>query len=174
MRETISRLHPSSQTNFPQKISKKQQNTLSLFPKSIFIITQITIKMKKLSLFVLTTLLFAGISFAQSAKTADWPEMKSFHALMSSTFHPAEEGNFAPLKEKVAQLYRASKVWYASEIPANYKPEETKAILNKLMIQCHDIWAQVDAKASDEKLKQMITEAHDSFHKIVGECKKDK
>ncbi len=128
--------------------------------------------MKKLSLFVLTTLLFAGISFAQSAKTAEWPEMKSFHTLMSSTFHPAEEGNFAPLKEKVAELYRASKVWYASEIPANFKVEETKATLNKLMIQCHDIWAQVDAKASDEKLMQMITEAHDSFHKIVGECKK--
>jgi hypothetical protein len=150
----------------------KQQNSLCLLPKSVFINTQITIQMKKLSLLVLTTLFLSCVGFAQTQK-AVWPELKAFHAVMSGTFHPAEEGNFAPLKEKAAELYRASKVWVASEIPANYKPEETKATLEKLMLQCHDIWAQVDAKATDEKLKTMITEAHDTFHKIVGECKKD-
>jgi len=128
--------------------------------------------MKKIALFVLAAVFFAGSGFAQTEKKAVWPEMKAFHQLMSGTFHPAEEGNMAPLKEKVADLYRASKVWYASTIPDTFKPEETKATLEKLMIQCHDIWAQVDAKASDEKLKTMITEAHETFHKIVGECKK--
>ena len=40
------------------------------------------------------------------------------------------------------------------------------------MIQCNDIWDAVEKKASDAKLKDMITGAHDTFHKIVGECKK--
>ncbi len=130
--------------------------------------------MKKIALFLLATVIFAGAGFAQTQKTATavWPEMKAFHELMSSTFHPAEEGNFAPLKEKAPQLYRAAKVWFASEIPSTFKATETKATLEKLMIQCHDIWYQIDKKATDDKLKQMITEAHDTFHKIVGECKK--
>ena len=128
--------------------------------------------MKKIALFVVAAIFIAGSAFAQTEKKAVWPEMKAFHQLMSATFHPAEEGNLAPLKEKVADLYRASKVWYASAIPDTYKPEETKANLDKLMRQCHEIWVQVDAKATDEKLKSLITEAHETFHKIVGECKK--
>ena len=128
--------------------------------------------MKKIAMLLFASVMFAGVGFAQTEKAAVWPEMKAFHKLMSETFHPTEEGNFAPLKEKVADLYRASKVWSASAVPANFKPEETKATLDKLMKQCHEIWVQVDAKASDEKLKTLITEAHDTFHKIVGECKK--
>ena len=30
----------------------------------------------------------------------------------------------------------------------------------------------VKANASDADLKKLISEAHDSFHKIAGECKK--
>lgn len=116
---------------------------------------------------------FAG--FAQSstaAKSTGWTEMNNFHAVMSATFHAAEEGNLLPLKERVAELYRASKVWYASDIPATYKATETKATLEKLMLQCHEVWRNVDDKADDAKLTSLITEAHNTFHKIVGECKK--
>jgi hypothetical protein len=117
--------------------------------------------MKKITLFLFALVTFTAASFAQANKVATkdaaWPEMKAFHDLMSATFHPAEEGNFAPLKAKVADLYRASKVWVASDVPAQYKTAETKEVLEKLMIQCHDIWAQVDAKASNAKLKTMIT-----------------
>ncbi|MEY4703038.1 MAG: hypothetical protein RIR96_935 [Bacteroidota bacterium] len=126
--------------------------------------------MKKI-LALLAIVCITGTAFAQENKTA-WPELKAFHAIMSASFHSAEEGNFAPLKEKTAEMYRAAKLWYASEIPENYKKEETKKTLEALMIQCNDIWDAVEKKASDSKLKDMITAAHDTFHKIVGECKK--
>lgn len=127
--------------------------------------------MKKI--IALLAIVFAtGTAFAQESKHAAWPELKAFHAVMSASFHPTEDGNFAPLKEKTAELYRAAKLWYASEIPDNFKKEETKKTLETLMIQCNDIWAAVENKATDAKLKEMITSAHDTFHKIVGECKK--
>jgi len=119
------------------------------------------------------TMGFTG--FAQTstgAKSSGWTEMNNFHAVMSATFHAAEEGNLVPLKERVAELYRASKVWLASNIPSTYKAEETKATLEKLMLQCHEVWRNVDDKADDAKLTALITEAHNTFHKIVGECKK--
>jgi hypothetical protein len=127
--------------------------------------------MKKISL-LLFAFMMTCISFAQT-KTAVWPEMGTFHELMSTTFHPAEEGNFAPLREKAADLYRAAKVWYSVDVPAEYNFKVTKKTLEQLMIKCNDIWAEVASKtSSDVKLKTMITEAHDLFHKVSGECKK--
>jgi len=41
------------------------------------------------------------------------------------------------------------------------------------MVQCNDIWAAVNDKADDAKLKNLITMAHDIFHKVAGTCKKD-
>jgi hypothetical protein len=128
--------------------------------------------MKKINLLLVALVMLVGSSFAQTEKKAVWAELKAFHTLMAGTFHPSEEGNLVPLKEKAEDLYKASKVWYASEIPADFKPEETKATIEKLMIKCNDIWAAVVAKKSDEELKKMIADAHDIFHKVVGECKK--
>lgn len=127
--------------------------------------------MKKIKLFLLSLVVLVATSYGQE-KAKGWAEMKSFHTLMAATFHPSEEGDLKPLKEKSADLLNAAKAWQASEIPADYKPEETKATLKKLAAQCADINKGVIAGYADEKLKTMIAEAHDTFHKIVGECKK--
>lgn len=116
-------------------------------------------------------LLFVAIQFGFSQKQA-WNEAKTFHHFMSTTFHPAEEGNFAPLKEKADSLAWAAERWAKSPIPSNYKEKETKEALVVLAKQSKDILAAVKAKKSDNELKKMITATHDTFHKIVGECKK--
>jgi len=123
-------------------------------------------------LVVIILAMFPAIGFAQTAKTA-WPEMKAFHALMSKSFHSVEDGNYAPLKEKADSLLIAAKAWQASNIPDTYKPAETKETLDKLVKQCNVLAGAVAAKADDIKLKVLISDAHDIFHKIVGECKKD-
>lgn len=125
---------------------------------------------KAIQLAVMLLAFLPAISFAQSER-ATWPEMKNFHTYMSSTFHPAEENNLAPLREKSALLFEAAKAWQKSEIPADFKPVETKAALKKLVIQCGAVRKGVEANLSDEKLKTLITEAHDIFHTIVGECR---
>ncbi|CAN5728063.1 hypothetical protein BH11BAC4_BH11BAC4_23420 [soil metagenome] len=122
---------------------------------------------------VIMLALIPALSFAQTAKPAPWPELKAFHELMSKSFHPVEEGNYAPLKANADSLLIAAKAWKASTIPADYKPEETKATLDKLVKELNVLAGAVRAKAADEKLKVLITDAHDIFHKIVGECKKD-
>ena len=127
--------------------------------------------MKKISLFVLATLLFAGISFAQTAKTTEWPEMKAFSLIKDAAFTPAEKGNLAPLKAKVAEIYRTAKVWMGSTIPADFNTEKTSIAIKDLNVQCHDIWVQVEAKATDAKLKQMVKEANATFKKIATECR---
>ena len=126
-------------------------------------------KIARLACFILT--LLPAISFAQQKKAA-WPEMKTFHSYMASTFHPAEEGNLAPLKAKADSLLIAAQLWNQSSVPNNFKPEETKAALAKLVAQCNAVKEAVAAKKGDKELTLLITNAHDIFHKIVGECQK--
>ena len=120
---------------------------------------------------ILLMALLPTICFAQKPK-ASWPEMKTFHSYMASTFHPAEEGNLAPLKAKADSLYNSAKQWNESAIPSNFKPEETKAELTKLVAQCNIVKEAVAAKKDDKELTKLITEAHEIFHKIAGDCRK--
>lgn len=127
---------------------------------------------KKLKLTVLAVLVSTASIFAQAAK-APWAEMKNFHHFMSTTFHPSEEGNLLPLKEKADSMLIAAKHWQVSSIPANYKIDETKKALKQLVKQCSLIKKSVAKKATDDVLKKQIADAHDIFHTIVKECRKE-
>ena len=120
-------------------------------------------------------ILLMALSPAMQAQKTDksvWKELKAFHGFMSSSFHPAEEGNFTPLKQKADSMLMAAKNWQSSPVPADFKPAETKAALAKLVAQCTEVKKAVDNKASNEVLMKQITEAHKVFHTLVGECRK--
>ena len=110
-------------------------------------------------------------SFAQTEKNV-WPEMTKFHSLMAGSFHPAEEGNFAPLRANADSLFAAAKAWQKSTIPADkFKPKETKDALRNLMIDVAAVQKAVAANRSDAELRTLITKAHETFHSITGECR---
>ncbi len=127
---------------------------------------------RKIQLTALAVFTMAISVFAQSAPKP-WAALKNFHHFMSASFHPAEEGNLVPLKEKADSMLVAAKQWQAASIPAEYKIAETKTALKKLVKQCAVIKTSVKKNAADDKLKQQITAAHDIFHTIVKECKKE-
>lgn len=126
---------------------------------------------KQLLAFAIAMLCFG---FTQSqTKVPEWKEQKIFHDVMSPAFHPVEKGNYTPLKLKADSLVIVAKLWNAATIPANYKPKETKENLVLLWKKCAALQYAVKENKSDEELKKLITDAHDTFHVIVGECKKD-
>jgi len=126
---------------------------------------------KTIKLLLVMFALSSTTSFAQEKK-ASWPEMKTFHSYMAGTFHPAEDGNLVPLRQKSDSLYRAAKAWQSSTVPNSFKAAETTVALKKLVAKCTSIKKAVDAKIDDKALTVMITDAHDIFHHIVGECSK--
>ena len=130
--------------------------------------------MKHLSLMMMGVFLISAISFAQTAKKIEWKEMKAFHEIMSAVYHPTEEGNFAPLKEKANELSKTAKIWRDSKVPSELMAEQTKAMLNKLLAKCREIANAVQVNTPNSQLKVMIVAAHDMFHKIVVECEKVK
>ncbi|MGF2410920.1 hypothetical protein [Ferruginibacter sp.] len=127
---------------------------------------------KKIQLLALALFIFITATIAQN-KPAAWAEMKAFHSLMSTSFHPSEEGNLTPLKQQADSMFIAAKQWQASPIPDTYKPKETKKALKQLVKECKGIKNAVAANAADDELKKKIAAAHDVFHTIVKECKKE-
>lgn len=114
-----------------------------------------------------------ALPFALTAQEkSDWKELNGFYYLISHTFHPSEEGNLTPLKEKSDSLVISAKQWKRSVIPSDFKPKETREQLTKLVKQCEAIREAVKAKKDDDDLKKMLKEAHEVFHTIVGECRK--
>lgn len=129
--------------------------------------------MKKIFLFFALAAFIAApkSGFSQTEKKSNWPEMHAFHEVMSTTFHPAEEGDLAPLKAKAGMLVDRAKAWQKSKVPAGYKPKETADTLKRLVKQCKEVQKAVKKGKSDAELTAAITKAHDIFHEIMGKCR---
>lgn len=126
--------------------------------------------MKKISLLVVLSVL-SLYSFAQQK---NWKEMHDFHAVMSMTYHPADEGDFKPLKENAGELVAKAKAWQASAVPQGYNAALAKPILKNLVGQCEKLEQLVKKGAADAELKKEITTAHDIFHELMEKCKEKK
>ncbi len=124
-------------------------------------------------LFFLAALLFVGgfLSAQNQQKKATWKEMHDFHEVMSVSFHSAEEGNLAPLREKSALLLERAEAWKKSDAPTGYDAKMTKTVLKKLVKQCKTVNKSVKKNAADAALTAQITTAHDIFHEIMEKCR---
>ncbi|MBL7956852.1 MAG: hypothetical protein JNM49_02735 [Flavobacteriales bacterium] len=120
------------------------------------------------------TLAFASTSLAQhhSHGSTQWKEQSAFHTVMSQTFHPAEEGDLHPIRERSVDMVAKAKSWQASAIPAEYK--DVKGIqenLAALVDGSTKLDAKIKAGAKDEEILKDLSALHDVFHKIVGLCR---
>ena len=126
--------------------------------------------MKTLSLSLLLATTFGAIvSFAQPKK-AEWKEQQAFHGVMAATFHPAEEGNFAPLKQKSGELVKKATAWSKGVYPAGYDKKAIAPILKKLVAESKMLDAKVKAGAKNDELNKLITALHDRFHQVAEKC----
>ena len=104
---------------------------------------------------------------------ASWPEIKTFHKVMSQTFHPSEEGNLQPIKERSAEMAEKANALKMTKIPAQFNKKEIVAAVNKLAKDSKALDKLVKSKASDEKITKALNGLHDTFHTIVGLCTHD-
>lgn len=125
--------------------------------------------MKKIS--VVVCLLFCTL-LVQAQKN-EWREMHNFHAVMSKTFHPAEEGKLQPLKDSATELFAKAKEWQQSTVPQGYNAKVTAPILKQLVTKCTELQKAVAAKKDNKTLTKLITEAHEIFHEIMEKCRKE-
>jgi len=120
------------------------------------------------------TIAFATTSLAQhhGHGSTQWKEQSAFHTVMSQTFHPAEEGDLHPIRERSVEMVAKAKSWQASAIPADYKDVKgIKENLAALVDGSTKLDAKIKAGAKDEEILKDLSALHDVFHKIVGRCR---
>jgi peptidoglycan hydrolase CwlO-like protein len=127
--------------------------------------------MKKLmSLLVVGLVLLAQNAFAQDNQS--WQEEEAFHTVMSQTWHPIEEGNYAPIRERSAELADVAAAWKKSEIPSGFTAvKDIKKKLKELAAETKELNKEIAKGCTDEEIKEEMEELHELFHDIVGLCK---
>ena len=124
-------------------------------------------------------ILFLFVSLTTQKITAQsafdkWEALKSFHSVMSQTYHPMEEGNLEPVKSRSGDLVKSADQLAKSAIPAEFNTESMKASVKKLKKGSRSLHKLVKSKKStDEEVKKSLENLHDTFHEIVGLCKGD-
>ncbi|MBN8584130.1 MAG: hypothetical protein J0M37_03480 [Ignavibacteria bacterium] len=124
--------------------------------------------MKKTAI-ILTGLFFI---FATADIFADdkWPELETFHKIMSTTFHPAEENNFEPIKTRIGEMVEAAAKLTANPVPAEFNKPDIIDAAKKLEAGTKTLEEKIKANASNEDIFKELNSLHDTFHTIVGLC----
>ncbi len=106
----------------------------------------------------------------KKGKFDDWQALKDFHRVMSQTFHPSEEGNLQPIKERSGEMVQKAGLLAKSIIPAEFDSKEVTAAVKKLQTDSKKLDKLVKAKKSDKELREALIKLHDAFHEIIGLC----
>lgn len=124
-------------------------------------------------LLVLALIIFANSVSAQS--TFDkWPAVKELHGVMSETFHPAEEGNLAPIKARSEEMMTKSAQLLKSDIPVEFRTPAILSSAERLQMKSKALHKLVKSNGADAEIVKSITDLHDTFHEIVGLCSEPK
>lgn len=130
--------------------------------------------MNNIKKLAIALLFFVAVPMSAQSSLEKWPAMKTFHEVMSRSYHPVEEGNFEPLRNFAQTLADKAMELSTKEVPRDIKTEALMKAVAKLQVKTQEVNKLVKTNASNETLKKSITEAHDIFHEIVGMCTKEK
>ena len=128
----------------------------------------------KTTAFAILLFVLAVNSVSAQSTFDKWPAIKEFHAVMSQTFHPAEEGNLEPIKSRAEELANKASALTTTNIPAEFRTKEILASIDKLQINSKNLQTMVSIKAADANIMKSLSELHDIFHEIVGLCSEEK
>jgi superoxide dismutase len=100
-----------------------------------------------------------------------WTELSTFHAVMAATFHPSEEGNLKPIRERSGEFLTKARALQSGKIPASFNTPEIKKAIDDLVKGATTLNQMVIKKANDQALAKKLGELHDTFHTIQGLCR---
>ena len=130
--------------------------------------------MKYLKAFLILALIVVANSVSAQSTFDKWPALKEFHEVMSQTFHPAEDGNFSPLKARSEEMMSKAAMLLITEIPQEFRTDAILASAERLQLKSKALHKLVLLSPPDATIFKFITELHETFHEIVGLCSEPK
>ena len=126
--------------------------------------------MKHLKVFLVLALIVVVNSVSAQSTFEKWSTIKEFHEVMSQTFHPAEEGNLAPIKARSEEMMNKAAMLLKSDIPTEFRTNAILASAERLQLKSKALHKLVLSNGADTAIVKSITDLHDTFHEIVGLC----
>src|SRR5262249_35934262 len=122
-----------------------------------------TMKTKTLKTFFVI-LLMAGLSATVNAQSSmdKWKELNDFHKVMAQTFHPMEEGDYKPIRERSGEMAEKARLLADSKIPAEFSKPEMLQAIQDLSSGSRNLDAMIKNKATDEQIHKSLSALHDS------------
>ena len=99
-----------------------------------------------------------------------WTELKEFHKVMAATFHPAEEGDFKPIRERSGEMAMKAMAIQKGRIPTSYNTPEINKAIADLVMGAEKLNKAVMKNKKDKEINNQLTALHDVFHTIQGLC----
>jgi hypothetical protein len=90
---------------------------------------------------------------------------------MAETFHPSEDGNLQPIRERSGEFLAKAIVLQEGKIPASFNTPEIKKSIDELVKGATVLNQMVLKKADDKSVTKKLGELHDTFHTIQGLCR---
>ncbi|MFZ4522949.1 MAG: superoxide dismutase [Bacteroidales bacterium] len=100
-----------------------------------------------------------------------WAALSTFHEVMAGTFHPSEDGNLKPIRERSGEFLEKAKALQNSKIPTSFNTPEIKKSLDDLVKGATALNQLILKKADDKAITKKLGELHDVFHTIQGLCR---
>ena len=91
--------------------------------------------------------------------------------MMAETFHPSEEGNLKPIRERSGEFLAKAKALQSGKIPGSFNTPEIKKSIDDLVKGSTALNQMVVNKADDKSITKKLGELHDVFHTIQGLCR---
>ncbi|CAM4038639.1 hypothetical protein [Flavobacterium weaverense] len=130
--------------------------------------------MKHLKLLLAFLLVFVANTVSAQSTFDKWPAIKEFHEIMSETFHPAEEGDLAPIKARSEEMMNKAAQLLKSEVPVEFKTDAILVSAEHLQMKSKALNKIIKSNGSDADVVKSITDLHNTFHEIVGLCSEQK
>lgn len=116
---------------------------------------------------------FVFIAFSSFIQIDIWQELEVFHQAIALTFHPAEDGDFEPVRNDSDELLEAAEKLSISKLPVYFDKSENEILKNELQItveklvkQSKDLHSLVEKKVSDGILLEELGNLHKTYHHI--------
>lgn len=130
--------------------------------------------MKHFKLLLAFLLVFIANTVSAQSTFDKWPAIKEFHEVMSETFHPAEEGDLAPIKARSEEMMNKAAQLLKSEVPVEFKTDAILVSAEHLQMKSKALNKLIKSNGSDADVVKSITDLHNTFHEIVGLCSEQK
>lgn len=95
-----------------------------------------------------------------------WTGLNEFHEVMSQTFHPSQDGDLNPIRERSGELLARAKDLQSGKIPASFNTAEIKNSIASLVKEAGVLNQLVIKKADDKTITKKLGELHEIFHSI--------